>query len=156
MDKEIKITHTFEAPPAAVWRAFTEPDRLMGWWGPKDFTSPSARIDLRVGGKYVFCMQSPEGQKMYSTGVFKAIDPLKKLVWTDSFSDEHGNIVSPSEYGMGDDFPNELLVTIEFEDLGGKTMVTFRQPGWPEGEDADLAKSGVEQMFEKLDSLLNK
>lgn len=59
--KELIISRTFDAPRELVWRAWTVPEYTMRWWGPKDFTVPSSTIDLRVGGRYLNCMRSPEG-----------------------------------------------------------------------------------------------
>lgn len=59
--RELVITRIFAAPRKLVWKAWTNPEHLMRWWGPKDFTSPACKIDLRVGGKYLFCMRSKEG-----------------------------------------------------------------------------------------------
>ena len=56
------ITCIFDAPRGLVWKSWTEPDRFKRWWGPKGFTPPSCKIDLRVGGVYHNCMRSPEGR----------------------------------------------------------------------------------------------
>ncbi len=97
----VEITRIFNAPRELVWQAWTDPAHVMRWWGPKDFTSPACRIDLRVGGKYHFCMQAPDGQKIWSTGVYHEIVPLERLVYIDSFADEQGTPVPASYYGMG-------------------------------------------------------
>lgn len=55
--RDIVITRVFDAPRELVWKAWTDPEHLMRWWGPKEFTSPACKVDLRVGGKYVFCMR---------------------------------------------------------------------------------------------------
>jgi hypothetical protein len=68
--REIVTTRVFGAPRELVWKAWTEPERLMRWRGPKYFTSPACEIDLRVGGKYLFCVRSPEGQEFWSAGVY--------------------------------------------------------------------------------------
>ena len=62
------ITGIFDAPRELVWKAWTDPERLMRWWGPKNFTSPVSKIDLRVGGTYLNCMRSLEG-KDFETGL---------------------------------------------------------------------------------------
>jgi uncharacterized protein YndB with AHSA1/START domain len=72
--------------------------------GPKGFTSPVAKIDLRVGGVYLNCMRSPEGKDFWSKGVFDEIVVPERLVMTDSFADEKGNTVPASYYGLSDDF----------------------------------------------------
>lgn len=149
-NRVLTITRIFDAPRELVWKAWTDPEHLMRWWGPQYFTSPTCRIDLRVGGSYLFCMRSPDGQDYYSTGVFKRIDPLNELVYTDSFADEHGNVVPGSHYGMGEDFPLEQEVTVTFEDLGDKTKMTLKHAGMPAGEHGEMAEIGWNQSFDKL------
>ena len=122
-NRDLVITRVFDAPREMVWKAWTEPEQLMRWWGPKSFTSPICKIDLRVGGKYLFCMRSPDGQDYYNTGVYQKIDPLNEIVYTDSFADEKGNVVPASHYGLSADFPLELQVTVMFEDYDGKTKI---------------------------------
>ena len=53
---EITITRVFDAPRELVWKAWTEPEHFMRWWGPKGYTAPVYKVDLRVGGKYLYCM----------------------------------------------------------------------------------------------------
>jgi uncharacterized protein YndB with AHSA1/START domain len=148
--KELIITRIFDAPRERVWKAWTEPEQIMRWWGPKDFTSPVSKIDLREGGKYLFCMRSPDGQDFYSTGVFQKIDPPNELVYTDSFADAQGNVVPASQYGLGADFPLELQVTVTFEDWDGKTKMTLKQAGLPAGELSDQTQAGWNESFDKL------
>lgn len=147
---EIVITRVFNAPRTLVWKAWTDPKHLMRWWGPKNFTSPSCKMDFRVGGKYHFCMRSPEGQDFWSTGTYREIVPLEKIVCTDSFSDEKGNIVPASQYGMPADFPLELQVTIKFEEHEGKTKFTLHHVGIPVGEMKEMTSAGWNESFDKL------
>ena len=123
---EFVITRVFDAPRELVWKAWTEPDRVKRWWGPRGFTAPVVKIDFRIGGKYLYCMRSPEGNEDWSTGTFKEIVPFEKIVLVDSFADKDGNVVPASYYGMGEDFPLESLITITFEDLKGKTRLTLK------------------------------
>jgi uncharacterized protein YndB with AHSA1/START domain len=148
--QEIVITRGFDAPRELVWKAWTTPEGLMRWWGPKGFTSPTCKIDLRVGGRYLYCMRSPEGQDFYSTGVYKEIVPPERIVCTDSFADDKGNVVPASHYGMGDDFPLELQVTVTFEELKGKTKMTLRHVGIPSGTMSDMTQAGWNGSFDKL------
>lgn len=153
-ENEIVITRVFDAPRDLVWKAWTDPEQIMRWWGPKDFTSPVCEIDLREGGKYLFCMRSPDGQDYWSTGTFEEIALMERIVYTDSFADEQGNVVPPSHYGMGDDSPMDLLVTLTFEEEAGKTKLTLRQSGFPEGEMGEQTEAGWNESFDKLaDSL---
>lgn len=148
---EVVITRVFDAPREMVWKAWTEPKRVMKWWGPKNYASPACKIDLRVGGKIHFCMRGPDGKDLWSTGTYKEIVPMEKIVCTDSFADEKGNVVSAAHYGMPADFPLELEVVITFEDAeGGKTKMTLRHIGMPAGEMNDMTKAGWNESFDKL------
>lgn len=148
--QDLVIERVFDAPRDQVWRAWTDPEEVKKWWGPEHFTSPSAKIDLREGGTYLYCMRSPDGKDYWSTGVFREIVPMERIVVTDSFADEKGNVVPGSHYGMGDDFPLEMQVTVTFEELDGKTKLTLRHAGMPAGEMGDQAGTGWNQSLDKL------
>lgn len=147
---ELVITRIFEAPRELVWKAWTEPNLTTKWWGPKDFSAPVCKIDLHVGGKYHFCMRAPDGKDYWSTGVYKEIIEQERLVCTDSFADEHGNIVPATHYGMVGEFPLELQVTITFDEIEGKTRMTLKHTGMPSGEMGDMARQGWNESFDKL------
>lgn len=148
--RAIIITRIFDAPRELVWQAWTDPEHLMRWWGPKIFTSPVCKVDLRVGGKYLFCMRSPEGQDFWSTGVYREIVPLERIVCTDSFADEHGNVVPASHYGMDGDIPLEMMLTVTFEAHEGKTKMTLTHVGLPAGEMENMASAGWNESLDKL------
>ncbi len=155
------ITRVFDAPVEKVWKYWTDEQLMKKWWGPKDFTAPHASIDFRVGGKYLNCMRGaaePGGavKDFWSTGIYKEIVPMKKIVVTDSFADEKGNVVPATEYGMKG-FPLELEVTIEFEDMGDKTKMTLRHAGIANIDDAMRTgmTQGWNQSFDKMAEALN-
>jgi len=162
--EEITITRIFNAPREMVWKAWTDPEMIKKWWGPEGFTAPSIKIDLRVGGKYIFSMQGPKGSEwdrtMYSAGEYKEIVPNEKLVATDYFSDSEGNIIEPSQEGQQANFPKELTVTVLFEDAGtGKTKLSIIYPK-PENEAQfeAMLKSGMQEgwlsSLNKLETIL--
>jgi|WetSurMetagenome_2_1015567.scaffolds.fasta_scaffold46061_3 uncharacterized protein YndB with AHSA1/START domain len=151
--RDLIITHFFDAHRELVWKAWTRPECVSRWWGPKGFTSPVFRIDLRVGGEYQSCMRSPDGKDFWSKGTYREIAAFERLVMTDSFADENGNIVPASYYGMSKDFPLEMLITVIFEEHDGKngnTKLTLRHAGIPEGPDSDGAQQGWNESFDKL------
>ena len=153
-ERVLVIERTFDAPPELVWKAWTEPERVMRWWGPKGYTSPAAEIDLRVGGKYLWAMRSPEGQDLWSTGVYREIVPPARMVCTNSFADEKGNVVPASHYGIDSDLPLEMLATVTFEEFDGKTKLTLRHEGFPPGEMSEMATAGWNESFDKLAEIL--
>ena len=149
LQNEIVIQRVFSLPITNVWQAFTQPEQFKKWWGPKDFTCPSSKMDARVGGKYLNCMRSPNGKEYWSTGVVKEFIPEKKLVITDSFSDENGNIISASELGMPGDWPGELLITINLEEADGATKLRLIHEGVP----AEMREECIQGWNESLDKL---
>ncbi|MDD1661199.1 MAG: SRPBCC domain-containing protein [Methanomicrobiales archaeon] len=149
-EQTLVITRFFDAPRDLVWKAWTEPGRFMHWWGPAGFTSPLAKIDLRVGGKVLACMRSPDGKDFWSTGTYREIVPQERIVTTDSFADEKGNVVSASHYGMKGAWPMELLITVTLGEENGGTRLTLQHEGFPDRENRDLAGAGWEQSFDKL------
>jgi len=149
-ERELVITRRFDAPRELVWKAWTEPERLMRWWGPKDFTAPYCQLDLRVGGIYLSCMRSPDGQNYWSTGRYRDLVAPSRLICTDSFADEHGQVVPASHYGMSGEWPLELLIMVTFEEEAGKTRLTLRHVGIPAGEMREMCAAGWNESFDKL------
>ena len=94
-------------------------------------------------------MRSPQGQDYWNTGVYNEITPPSRLVYTDNFADEHGNIVSASHYGLPGDWPAQIVVTVTLEEENGKTKVTVRQQGIP-GVMSEMASQGWNGSFDKL------
>lgn len=157
-ERELVITRVFDAPRHLVWKAWTEPERFKRWWGPKGFTTPFCKIDLRLGGVYLNCMRSPEGKDYWSTGIYREIVPPERIVCTDSFADEEGNVVQATHYGMSNDWPLEMLVTVTFQEQEGKTKLTLRHSGLDGISDADFSdmRQGWSESFDKLAEELKK
>lgn len=155
---DITIERVFDAPVERVWKAWTEPEQIKSWWGPKDWSAPSVTTDFRVGGKFLYCMRGAMGpgqpeQDNWSGGEYKEIIPMQKIVATDYFTDAEGNKISPKEIGMPGEWPDEMRVTVTFEDLGGKTKLTVFHEGHPR-EIAEMAEMGWNQSLDKLAAIL--
>jgi len=145
------IERVFDAPRELVWKAWTVPERMMRWSCPKGFTTPVLKIDLRVGGKYLQCMRSSDGQDYWSTGVYREISAPRRLVCSDSFADEHGNVVPASHYGMIGEYPDVLEVTVTLEELDkNRTQMTLQHAGIPEGEIREISIAGWNESLDKL------
>jgi len=150
LQNEIVINRVFDLPISKVWQAWTEAEQFKKWWGPKDFTCPSSKMEAKVGGKYLNCMRGPDGKEYWSTGEVKELIPERKLVVTDSFSDEKGNIKPASEYGMPGDWPKELLITVYLEEADGATKLKLRHQGIPDEMREDCMK-GWNESLDKLE-----
>ena len=144
----VVIERTFEAAVDLIWQMWTQPELFQKWYGPKGFSIPVAEIDLRVGGKRLICMSSPDGSmKMWTTGEHIEVSPTERLVYTESMSDENGNIISASDMGMPEGYPTTTEVTVLLQDLGGRTKMVMTHAGVP----ADSpGASGWNQAFDKL------
>src|ERR687889_2653918 len=128
-----EMTRVFAAPRELVFKAWTEPERLKRWWGPRGFTTPFCAVDLREGGIFLYCMRSPEGRDFWGKGVFREIVVPERLVLVMSFADAEGNVVPATYYGLGPDGPLQTLMTVTFEELAGATRVAVRGEGTRQG-----------------------
>jgi uncharacterized protein YndB with AHSA1/START domain len=114
-ERELVITRIFDAPRRLVFKAWTEPDHLAAWWGPRGFTAISGRLDVRPGGAWSRSMQAPNGSIIRKHGVYREIVAPERLVLTYITDDAAGN---PGP---------ETLVTVTFADIGGRTRLTLHQ-----------------------------
>jgi len=117
------VSRVFDAPRDLVWKAFTDPERMKHWWGPKGFTVIASKMDLRPVGTYHYGMKAPDGSAMWGKFVFREIVATERMVFINSFSDEAGGT---TRHPMAPTWPLEMLSTFTFEDQGGKTKVTIR------------------------------
>ena len=115
-DRVLVISRVFDAPRELVFKAWTEPEHLVRWMGPRGFKSVVEHSDLRAGGAYRIHMLGPDGDDHWTQGVFREIAEPERLVMAASWADAQGNPTGP-----------ETLLTITFEEHGGKTRLTLRQ-----------------------------
>jgi uncharacterized protein YndB with AHSA1/START domain len=154
--RELVIERVFDALREDAWRAWTDCEHLSRWWGGKDSTLPVCKVDFRVGGAYQFCMRTTEGKEYWSAGVYKEIFAPERLVFTDSLTDDKGNVVPATHYGMSEDLPLEMLVAVKFTDDRGRTKITLTHAGIPAGEERDGAEQGWNDFFDKLADALKE
>ena len=118
------VTRIFDAPRELVWKAWTDPKYVMQWWGPKGFTAPVCKIDFRVGGKFLFCMRTPDGQEGWNGGEYHEIVPYERIVSSMYFADAKGNRIEPE--GTEHEAIEGVHDVVLFEDIGnGQTKLTF-------------------------------
>jgi uncharacterized protein YndB with AHSA1/START domain len=156
VEREIVITRAFDAPRDLVFEAWTEPERLMRCWGPNGFTTPFCKIELRPGGVFHCCMRSPEGRDYWCKGFYREIVEPERIVFTDFFSDEAGNLVQPAHYGMSVDWPAETLVTVMFAEHEGRTRLTVQQTLLESVAGRSGAQQGWTESFDRLAENLAK
>ena len=141
-DCEIVLTRVFDAPRNMVFDAFTKPELLKRWFGPRGWNLVTCEVDFRVGGKWRFILQGPDNRKMGMYGVYREIDAPKRTVHMESF----------------DDFPGESQVTSVWIEQDGKTtLIATVLAASKEARDAVL-ESGMEhgaaETYDRLAELL--
>ncbi len=156
---DLVITRTFDAPRELVFQAFTQAEHLQHWWGPKGMTLSVSKVDVRPGGIFHFSMETPDGHKMWGKFVYREIVAPEKLVYTNSFSDEEGNIIRAP---FSETWPLEVLNTLTFTEDNGKTILTLHGVPWNASKEeeqnfADMHGSmhqGFGGTFDQLDAYL--
>ena len=145
--------HTFNASLDKVWRVWIDADSIKQWWGPRGYTAPFIRNDLRVGETYLWAMKSPKGGMVWNTGVYKEVVPNRRIVSTMSFADETGKTVPGSKAPVPGRWPNAVTVIVEFNESSGKTKVTVTEVGLPLIVKI-LSRVAWDQQFDKIGGLL--
>jgi uncharacterized protein YndB with AHSA1/START domain len=146
----VVVDRTFEAPVDLVWRMWTEPEHFAAWYGPAGTSIPVARMDVRVGGTRLVCMEmkTHEGTvQMWFTGEYREVSEHTRLVYTESISDQRGNVLSAADAGLPAGHPTTTEVIVELDDLGGRTKITMTHVGIPEGSPG---AAGWGTAFDKL------
>ena len=157
---DLVITRVFDAPIEEVWKAWSDPEYVMRWWGPDFFTSPSAKMDFREGGTSLVCMRAPQnfgGKDMYSTWAYKRIVSLQSIEYIHNLADKDGNKADTIALGMPPDFPKDQRNTVTFKVVGdNKTEMTVTEYDWTEGQMMELSKMGLEQCLNKMAAIFGK
>ena len=141
---EFVISREFDAPRDLVWKAFTEPERLKQWWGPKGFTVDVAEVDLRPGGSFRYGLSGPNGYKMWGRLAYEEIDPPARLVSIVSFTDDAGN---PIRHPLEPKWPLEVRSVMTLEARGDKTLLTIAAaPYNAPADEVSVFEAGFESM----------
>ncbi len=141
LNREIVITRVFDAPRELVFDAWTDPEHVVRWFGPKGFRLTTQAIDLRVGGRWRFEFQGPDGTRYDNRMVFLEVERPERLAF------DHGH--------DRDDDPERFRVIVTFdEQSNSKTVVTLRQLHPTRAlRDQKVAFGAVELGYQTLDKL---
>jgi uncharacterized protein YndB with AHSA1/START domain len=150
----VVIEHRFDAPVELIWQMWTDPDHFRAWYGPEGASIPVAKMDVRVGGARLVCMevQSPNGpMQMWFTGEYLEVLENQRLVYTESMSDENGVVKSPADMGMPEGHPTTTEVRVEIHPVGGGTRMLLTHTGVP---DDSPGAAGWRMAIDKLTAYL--
>lgn len=110
-DATFHIGRTVAAPLDVVWKAYTEQEPLMAWFGPSGFSMPFSRFDLRPQGEFHYCLRTPTGFEMWGKWTFVDIVPPHTLSMIVAFSDANGGL---TRHPMSAAWPLQTLSTTTF------------------------------------------
>ena len=131
-EQSMLMTRVFNAPRALVFKAWTDPQQLKRWWGPKGFTNPVCDADARPGGALLIHMRGPDGTVHVMTGVYEEVIEPERLVFVSSALDQNGQPLF------------ETRNTITFADEGAKTKLTVHATVSKIRPEAARALAGME------------
>lgn len=141
--KEFTITRVFDAPRELVFDAWLDPDQMTKWWGPKELVTPreTISVDPRPGGRWSARMVATDGEFACGQGgVYREINRPERLVFT---------------WGVdADEFTDRSVVTIELEEIDGKTRMTFHQAGFVSDDEEQNVNNGWNQCLDKFGSYI--
>ena len=143
-DDELLITRVFDAPVSLVFALWSDPEHMKRWMGPHEFECPDVHIDFRVGGAYRGMIRSKESGESRFSGVYREIEPNKRLLFTFMWDD------------TGPSANIETLVTITFAERDGKTIQTFHQTPFRNAERRDSHVIGWSEAFDRQGAYATK
>ncbi len=139
---ELTLARELDAPVALVFRLWESREHLLRWWGPRDFTCTHFELDFRPGGKWRACITSSAHGDSWMGGEYREIERNKRLVFTFAWED-------------GRDQPGvDTLVTVTFEEKGGKTLQSFHQAPFIHREGRDSHIRGWNSLLDKQQDYL--
>jgi len=134
----LTLKRRFKAPPAKVFAAWTDPEKIMRWMGPGETTAIGAECDARVGGRYAIMMRTPSGEAHDVGGVYREVIANEKLVFTWAWRS------TPER---------QSLVTVSFKADGEGTLLTLTHEQFADEQTRDGHKAGWNGAFDKLEKL---
>lgn len=141
-DEVLVIERRVAAPPERVFALWTEPDQLVKWWGPDGYAMPQYSLDVRKGGAWRTVMHSPDGKVLTVSGVYREIDPPRRLVFTWAWDDDSGT--------RGHE--TEIIVT--FEPTPGGTHIKLLQQRFNTKLARDNHSRGWNSVLDRLERVI--
>ncbi|MBI1365703.1 MAG: SRPBCC domain-containing protein [Alphaproteobacteria bacterium] len=139
VNPSLKLQRRFAAPARLVYAAWTEPERMLGWWATKDAVTLHAEADVRVGGRFRVRFRTPDGEDHDVSGTYLDVEPEKKLVFTWSW------ISTPER---------QSRVTLVFKDEGEKCLLTLLHEQFADEAARDNHRTGWAEALDNLETFV--
>ncbi len=137
IDRVLRMERVFATTPQQLFDAWTKAEQLVRWWGPEGATTPHHDLDVREGGAWITTMRHEDGSENTVSGVYRIIDPPKRLVFT---------------WAWHNDGPrgHETEVALEFEPVDGGTRMMLEQKTFESTDMCDKHRMGWTSSFNDL------
>jgi uncharacterized protein YndB with AHSA1/START domain len=149
--QEFVYHRTFKAPRQLVFEAYSQPEHLKNWWGPKDMPINIYAFEFKVGGTFHYGMVTPGGES-FGKIIYQLIDKPQALAFVVSFCDAEGN---PTRHPLAANWPLEVMSHMDFVDLGDETRIEMRS--WPincADDERELYFNSVDGMTQGTDGMM--
>jgi uncharacterized protein YndB with AHSA1/START domain len=141
--QEVLLTWTFDAPRQLVFRAYTDPQMIPKWWGPRELATTVERFDTQPGGIWRVVQHDPEGNEHAFHGVFHEVSPPQRIVRTFEYEGAPGRV---------------LLETVTFAEVNGRTRLTTLSVFQTAADRDEMVDAGMErgvvESMERLTQLI--
>ena len=144
-DLSVRITRRFQAPPALVFKMFTDPAHFTRWFGPEGHDVVDCALDAKIGGRFYAELKSATGNHHRVMGAFKEVRPHDRVSFSWNWMGEDGKPRNPS---------TDTLVTIDLVAKGADTELTLVHTGFQNEDQQSKHKSGWNSCFVCLDRYL--
>ncbi|MFT3750208.1 MAG: SRPBCC domain-containing protein [Agriterribacter sp.] len=151
-DKELFITHLFDAPVPVVFDAWTDPEKLKRWYAPDGCTIAYKSIEVKKGGHFHSCIHDPIYGDCWIIGTYLEILQSEKLIFTMQLSNESGDVTDALAAGKSTEWPAEILTTVTFEPIGSRTKIIIHQTV----SESEAKKTGAYQSWIKMFNKLSR
>jgi uncharacterized protein YndB with AHSA1/START domain len=155
-NKELLITHLFDAPRETVFNAWTDPGQLEHWYAPDGCTIEFKSITVKPGGTFHSCIHDPVHGDCWIKGLYKEVVFPEKLVFSMVLTNEHGDDVRSAAAGKPEDWPEEIQTTVTLTAIGNQTKLSVHQTVAEENAKQTGAYQSWIKMFNKLNALMIK
>jgi uncharacterized protein YndB with AHSA1/START domain len=143
-DVTLRMERIIAASPERLFELWTQPEELVKWWGPEGFTTPKQAMDVRPGGRWRTTMRSPDGKDHTVSGIYRALEPPKRLVFTWGWDDDAGM--------RG----HETEITVTFDPTPGGTRMVLTQQGFADKDSRGRHEHGWGSSFVCLERVATR
>ncbi|MGQ0815350.1 MAG: SRPBCC family protein [Gemmatimonadota bacterium] len=154
--RDLVVTRVFDAPVERLWDAWTNPEHVIRWWGPAEFTPSVAKLDVREGGTSLVGVRSPNGRDFYNTWTYRKIAPHRRIEFVQDWADHDGAKVDPVQLGLPRDLPRELRHLVVFVSLSDtKTEMSVIEYGYTSKQTLEVSRAKLEQSLQRMAASLS-